>query len=230
MKFDISKTVFIVCITLIANICSACSCLNMPRTFIKNIKSNQVIFAAEVVEHVDLPNTEHKYYAYHSLTKLVVFKWYQNRMKLDTIYYVNGEGGFCLESIRGYKPGEKLIIKSENSFFQIDAIYGQSSNEHVSSFVKKYSGKPFIGNEICDISILKYLKNRVVGNISINYQDKRWKCVKITRKFSKKWAENLQNKMINGSQKFQKMSYNRFNKLMARKCTTYNNAHHNYTP
>ncbi len=223
MKFIIFKYIPALYIPFMANICVACTCSNSPGTFIKYINKNNVIFAAEVIEQIDLPDSGHQYLTYYSITKLAVFNWYQNKMESDTIYYANGSGGMCYQSIRDYKPGEKLIIKSDKSPFPAGLRYGQTSNSQLDSFIGEFSGKPSIEYHICDESILRYNNNKVVGNISINYNSRKRERERFLEKISKKWAEKLFEKRFKKPQKLQKMSRKRFDRIMNRKCKPNNN-------
>ena len=68
---------------------SACSCVNVPETFSENIRANHTIFRGTVLEHIEIPNDSNYLLIHHSLTKIQVIEWYQNKMKSDIIYYAN---------------------------------------------------------------------------------------------------------------------------------------------
>lgn len=71
----------------------------------------------------------------------------------------------------------------------------------------------------CGKGVLKYFKHTVVGDVTLNYNDLRWRKVKFLKKINTKWAEKAENRLINREIKYQMIGFRRFNRIMKRKCT-----------
>lgn len=212
------KSLILTCLILcLSHTIHSCSCINPPRIFVKNVKADHIILAGVVLEHLTIPPDSSGLMIYHSITKLKVSKWYQNKIKSDTIYYANGMGSMCTNSIEGMKIGSHLIIKAKRVRLDTPSTYQKNKNLKSKQFFEKFSKAPIIGYGICDTSILSTDEKTVTGNITKNYSSRKWKKISMIRKINKKWGDSLRRKWINQEQAFQEIEIEKFNRLMERK-------------
>lgn len=200
---------------------SACSCVDVPKTFSKNIQANHIIFRGTVIGQIEIQNDSNNLLLYHGLTKIHVNEWYQNKMKSDTIYYANGQGSMCTTSLEYLKTGDEVVIKAvkENMYHPTIEFYLKPDKKLI-RFMKKYRDKATVGYHICDVSVLKIQNQMVVGNITKNYQRLKWNRINFIRRISEKWADKLEAKLRESKPKYQSWELNKFAKLMKKKCNS----------
>lgn len=209
--------VLFIVITSFVEIC-ACSCSNAPETFTSNIKANHIIFRGTVLEQIDIPNASNSMLIYHGLTKIKVIQWYQNRMQSDTIYYANGQGAMCTNSLETLKLGEQVVIKAIKENIHDPSIEIHSNKDDtLIQFMKNYENKPTVGYGICDVSVLKVVNQMVNGNITKNHRRRKWRQINFIRRISTKWADRLVDKLRNSKVKYQVWSLDKFAKMMKKK-------------
>lgn len=179
------------CIPMKSN---ACQCTHYHYNFTEYIRASHIIMAAEVVEHID---GKYDFGVTWSLTKLVVFKWYQNKMESDTIYFSNGSNQMCEGTLRFFNVGEKVILKAFN----------------YQSNIRGYKNVVHYG--ACDTGVLRYINGMVVGDINKNYQNRSRKRERFIGKLSEKWADKMIYKRRQKPRKEQKMNFKKFNRMMA---------------
>lgn len=213
----IISLIFLLSITSTAEI-KACSCTNVPKTFSKNIKANHIIFFGTVLEQIEIKNDSNYLMSYHGLTKIKVNKWYQNQMKSDTIYYANGQGSMCINSLEHLKIGDQVIIKSIQGSIQDPSLeFHADPDKELINLLEFYKEKPIVGYGICDVSLLKIQNQMVTGNITKNHQSRKLKLINFVKRISEKWARKLKAKLNMNQPLSQKWELDRFNKLMKMK-------------
>jgi len=197
---------------------NGCSCINVPESFSENIKANQIIFMGTVLEQIEIQNDSNLLMLYHGVTKIKVTKWYQNRMKSDTIFYANGQGSMCISSIEHLKEGDQVIIKSvKESIYDPSLEFYPNVDKKLLRFMESYKHKSIVGYEICDVGLLKVKEQKVTGNITKNYQLRKWRIINFIRRISKKWANSMEAKMRKDEPKYQEWDLGKFGELMKRK-------------
>ena len=196
----------------------ACSCSNVPDNFSLHIRVDHVIFQGTVLEQIEFDNEAGLLYEFYGLTKFKVDKWYQNQMVSDTIYYANGQGAMCMNSMVRLKEGDQVIVKAINRPFN-DIVYevDPGYNPHFYKAVLEYKNKPMVEYNICDVSVLSVRDNMVVGNITRNYCNRKLRQSIFVKRFSKKWAEKIKDKLRNTKSIYQIWSFDKFDKLMTAK-------------
>lgn len=209
--------VLFIVITSFVEIC-ACSCSNAPETFTANIRANQIIFRGTILEQIEIPNASNSMLIYHGLTKIKVVQWYQNRMQSDTIYYANGQGAMCTNSLEKVMVGEQVVIKAvkENIHDPSLEVYSDRDDTLI-QFMKNFENKPTVGYGICDVSVLKVVNQMVIGNITKNHRRRKWRQINFIRRISTKWADRLVAKLRKRKVKYQAWNLNKFAKMMRKK-------------
>ncbi len=207
--------VIVVCFAL--PVCS-CSCINLPKTFTKSILPNEIIFSGIILEHIVVPNDSDHLLLYHGLTKIMVTKWYQNEMESDTVYFANGMSSMCITSIERLDIGDHMVFKTQRE--QLDEVceFIGRIDEKCKRFVEAYSLFPIVANGICDVNIVKIEQDKVVGNITKNYQARKWRFRRFVTKISQAWGDKVKGKILRGERKIQSMTIDEFDRLMRRKC------------
>ncbi len=193
------------------------SCGYAPKTFMENIRADHIIFLGTVLEHIETPKNSNYILLCKSLTKIKVDRWYQNRMKSDTIYYSNGNGNI-FESIANFKGKDQLIIKAvRKHFYDPSEGYFLNPSTETLQFIADYRNKPTIEYTLCDESVLRVNDQMVIGNITKNYLHRKWKRIAFFKNISVKWADKLRSKSNRKKSKYQKWNLDRFRRFMIMK-------------
>lgn len=194
----------------------ACSCTSVPETFNRSISVKHIIFEGTVLEHIDIPNDSNYLQIYYrSLTKIKVNNWYQNKMKEDTIFYANGDGTTCTESVDKFKVGERVIIKSlKASIYDFHLQFRASPDIRLNEFMREYTLKPIVVSGICDVSLLSIKDDLVVGNITKNHGANRGRFINFIKPLNKKWANKLKDKWRSSKRQYQEWSIEKFDLFM----------------
>lgn len=215
------KVVFCILIILLFNEgVVACQCVESNTHFTEEIVSWHIIFAATVVEHVEISSDSSYYTRYNSLTKLKVDTWYQNKLDSDTIFYANGNGASCDSAISFLNVGDRVVLKAYNVtvFYPIHTLMPKEGRVNL-DFLGILKENPIVGYHICDEGILEIKNSMVHGNITHNSLYRNLRFIMFLERVSTRWAEFMESRMLSGYKAyFQEWSLDRFDKLLRKIC------------
>lgn len=180
---NIIKRIFlvVVCICLLCEIGSTCECLK-TQPFLNNIVNKSRVVKVRVVNHGLLPKndiqnslTELRYplqfrqgqfplvpFEFETYTKLEVLENYLGGELIDTILFLNGNGGSCLGSFYRSEIGSEYIIRYQDDAFlemQVEGIINKRLK------IKDNNRIKLAHSTDCIHWYLEVVKDSIIGNI-----------------------------------------------------------------
>lgn len=194
-KWDwLNNIFFILFVFTITNSATACSCSNVPKTFMKSINSNKSIFHVKIIGQIQL----NSFLGYDSYSKLEVINDLNGSLKNgDIIFFGNGNNANCGASISFLKIGEEAIIKANDESFKSLLIahnFSDNSNKKLLDFFKENLENNIYQYHICDEWYIRIVNNIAIGNITKNLFYTRLRKLKFIGMFSKRWREKREDK------------------------------------
>jgi len=186
-----------------------------------------------VLEHIDIPyHKRTRMIFYQSLTKVLVEKYYVNRLESDTLFYKNNKDGGSISSL---KPNSQYILVAnrslaeplENSKYLNDDT-GQIERDTVNMiFWNSYEDEKLIDdNKSYRINNLEVLDDLVIGPTTKNYYKRyfilRKPMLLLMSIISKRCYNKMQEKFYTQEIKQQKLTEEEFTRKLNRKFASLN--------
>lgn len=195
-KLKMVKCIALILGVMFTNTEHDCQCHGTARSFFQHIDKGQHILRVKIIGHERLEAGQMIGIS-NSVTLMEVLYDYTEKIKSDTILYLNGSSIDCMVSFSGDELGSEHIIKGfdvdNNHILEELKVWGIEDsvlNKNMAYF-ELFDRFKMLEYDACDIGSLTVKGHLLIGNITRNRNMRKYKGFKRRRLISKRWAKRF---------------------------------------